>query len=137
MAEITGKSNLDVGRSVRSLLVPGVSPSLCGRVDWRWIDADDDETAREEVEDAPEDERDERAAHDDHVVRHAEVRRGQIDEQHGRVHPSWPQHKTALLCAARRAVSVVLAVRRRREWNENGRGQVPAALRVGLVLRVA
>ena len=37
------------------------------------LERHDHELAREQVEDAAEDECDQRAAHDDHVVRHAEI----------------------------------------------------------------
>lgn len=48
----------------------------------------DNELASKEVENAAEDHRHECAAHDNDVVRHAEVRRRQIDKEGGGVHPS-------------------------------------------------
>lgn len=48
----------------------------------------DNELASKEVENAAEDHRHECAAHDNDVVRHAEVRRRQIDKEGGGIHPS-------------------------------------------------
>ena len=84
--------DLDEGRADEMNVSWPRSPLLgrCSPSSWHRVDADDDKLARKQIKDAPEYERDERAAHDDDIVRHAEVWSGQIDEHNGRVYPPWP-----------------------------------------------
>jgi len=62
----------------------------------RIVDGECDEAAREEVEDAAEQERNKRAAHDDDIVRHAEIGRGQVHKECGAVDPVKPCLGTCL-----------------------------------------
>lgn len=45
------------------------------------VNFDHDESADQHIEQATEDKGDERAAHDDDIVRHAKVRRREVDQQ--------------------------------------------------------
>ena len=91
-ARIGEHGDLDEGRADEMNVSWPRSPLLgrCSPSSWHRVDADDYKLARKQVKDAPKYERDERAAHDDDIVRHAEVWSGQIDEHNGRVYPPWP-----------------------------------------------
>lgn len=52
------------------------------------VDRHEDKTPREEIEDASKDKNNEGAAHNDHVVWHAEIGGSDIDEEGMRVHPT-------------------------------------------------
>lgn len=91
------------------------------------LDFHNDPLARQQIENAPKHQRDQRAAENDDVVRHGEIRRREIDEERGRVH------------SLRNALSTTTTTQRRirqqrpvapRDGEENGRGKVPAPHRV-------
>ena len=87
----------------------------------------------QEIKHAAEDERDERTAHDDHVVGHAEVWGGEVHEKGRRVDPAKP-----VFCGVGGAIEA--GVRRvmttGTERNQDSRRQVPASLCIRRVLRV-
>ena len=109
----------------------------------------DDELAREQVEHTAENERDECTAHDDDVVRHAEIRGREVHEENRRVNSARSTLQLRLLrvrfelSTTSTSTSGVPGHGLSRktaagtEWYEYGRWEVPASLRVRGVFRVA
>lgn len=94
----------------------------------------DDKLPRQEVEDTPEDERDERTAHDDHVIRHAEIWGREVHEQCRRIDPVEPPVTSEARGLVWTSVSAILPINA--EGHEYRWGQVPAALRIRRVFRI-
>ena len=85
---------------------------------------------RQQIEHAPEDQRDERTAHDDHVIRHAEIRCGKVNEHRGGLHPS--RAVPASACSIEHEGRVGVG-----ERDEDGGWEIPSALGIWRVLGVA
>ena len=82
------------------------------------FDLHDDPLARQQVKDAPKDQRHQRAAKDDDVVWHGEIRRRKIDEECGGVHPHRDAPSTQRSIGQRSVAN--------RDWEQNSGRKVPA-----------
>ena len=89
------------------------------------LDFDNHPLARQQIEHAPKDQRHQRAAQNDDIVRHRKIGGREIDEERGRVHAL----RDAYALFTRRRVCM-------RKWKEYRRREVPASHRVGWMLGV-